>query len=157
MSTHNGSVGDARGSPAVELDVSDLERSVGWYASLGFVVAVERPERKFAYLTRDGCADVMLQALEGPGERLRTATLESPFGRGVCILIPCTDVDAVYSAFVAAGGRPLTEVHERRFDLDVLRPTARWTHRGARRVVNRQFVAADPDGYLLRLYTESSG
>ena len=96
----------------------------------------------------------MLQALEGPGERLRTATLERPFGRGVCILIPCADVDAVHSAFVATGGRPLTEVHERRYDVAVLRPTARWAHRGSRRVVNRQFVAADPDGYLLRLYTE---
>jgi len=138
----------------VELDVSDLGASVAWYAALGFGVAVHRPERRFAYLTRHGCADVMLQALDGPGERLRTAPLERPFGRGVCLLVPCADVDAAYSTFVAAGGRALTEIHERRYDLDILLPTARWSRCGRRRVVNRQFVAADPDGYLLRIYTE---
>jgi catechol 2,3-dioxygenase-like lactoylglutathione lyase family enzyme len=138
----------------VELDVSNLLLSVDVYGSLGFTVTVDRPERRFAYLTRHGCVDLMLQALEGPGERIRTAMLERPFGRGVCLLLPCPDADELYLRFVAASGRPHTEIHERRDDVDVLQPTPRWTHGGPRQVVNRQFVVADPDGYLLRIYTE---
>jgi catechol 2,3-dioxygenase-like lactoylglutathione lyase family enzyme len=41
----------------VELDVSDLGQSLDFYVSaLGFTVAVDRPERRFAYLSRDGRA-----------------------------------------------------------------------------------------------------
>jgi hypothetical protein len=60
----------------VELDVSDLAASVVFYGLLGFTVAFERRERRFAFLTRDGCVDVMLQQSDGPGERLLTAPLE---------------------------------------------------------------------------------
>jgi len=138
----------------VELDVSDLEASVGFYGLLGFMVAVERWERRFVYLTRDGEVDIMLQAFDGPGERLVTASLERPFGRGVCVLVPCSDVDVVFSQFVAAGGRPHTAIQGRSYDVDVLWPTRRWPHAGRRQVLNRQFVVVDPDGYLLRLFTE---
>jgi len=137
----------------VELDVSDLLKSLDFYRSLGFAVAVDRPNRGFAYLTRDG-VDVMLQTADGPGERLRTSTLERPFGRGVCLVIPVPDVDALFLRFVAAGGVLTAEIHERSYQVEVLRPTSRWPREGARQIVNRQFVVADPDGYLLRLYTE---
>jgi catechol 2,3-dioxygenase-like lactoylglutathione lyase family enzyme len=139
----------------VELDVADLGRSVDFYvAALGFAVAVERPARQFAYLTLDGTVDLMLQAADGPGDRLRTAVLERPFGRGVCVVIPCRDVDALCAAFVAAGGRPLAALGERDYEIDVLRPTARWAEVGRRRITNRQFVVADPDGYVLRFSAE---
>src|SRR5690349_4170790 len=81
--THDDAVDGDPASLVVELDVSDLPRSIEFYATLGFAVAVSRPARRFAYLTRDGCVDVMLQAADGPGERLRAAPLEHPFGRGV--------------------------------------------------------------------------
>jgi hypothetical protein len=68
--------------------------------------------------------------------------------------VPCDDVDAVHAAFLDAGRKPHAEIHERRYDVDVLVPTARWSHQGRRQVVNRQFLAVDPDGYLLRIYTE---
>jgi catechol 2,3-dioxygenase-like lactoylglutathione lyase family enzyme len=145
---------DQQPSMLVELDVSDLEASVAFYRLLGFTVAVDRPQRRFAYLTLDGTVDLMLQASEGPGERLRTAALEQPFGRGVCIVIPCPNVDELHSTFVADGGTTVTELHERRYVIDVLRPTRRWRREGSRRVLNRQFVLADPDGYLLRFVTE---
>ena len=139
----------------VELDVSDLAESLGFYVSaLGFTVAIDRPERRFAYLTRDDCVDLMLQSADGPGERIRTAALDPPFGRGVTVVIACRDVDALFAAFVAAGGRPTSGIEERNYDIDVLRPTARWPDVGPRRIVNRQFVVVDPDGYLLRFYTE---
>jgi len=122
---------------------------------LGFKVAVERPEREFAYLTRDGRVDLMLQWADGPRERLRTASLERPYGRGVSLMIPCDDVGALFSAVVALGGEVMTPIEERHHDFDVVQPTARWPQVGSRRIVNRQFVVADPAGYLLRFYTGS--
>jgi catechol 2,3-dioxygenase-like lactoylglutathione lyase family enzyme len=139
---------------AVELDVSDLGRSLDFYVgALGFAIAVDRPARRFAYLTLDGSVDLMLQEAAGPGVRLRTAPLEQPFGRGVEIVIPCPDVDARFAGFLAAGGRPVTALEERTYEIDVRVPTARWPDVGPRRVSNRQFVVADPDGYLLRFVT----
>jgi catechol 2,3-dioxygenase-like lactoylglutathione lyase family enzyme len=152
-STHDDVVDGRHASLVVELDVASLERSIEFYGTLGFAVAVWRPERQFAYLTRDG-VDVMVQSADGPGARLRTAPLERPLGRGVCLLVPCADVDALFEAFVEAGGGPLVGIHERDYDVDVLRPTARWSQPGRRHLLNRQFVVADPDGYLLRFYTE---
>ena len=64
------------------------------------------------------------------------------------------DVDALFSGVVAVGRRSVTPVEEREYVVHVLRPTARWSDTGPRRVVNRQFVVADPDGYLLRFYAE---
>jgi catechol 2,3-dioxygenase-like lactoylglutathione lyase family enzyme len=139
----------------VELDVSDLERSVDFYVSvLGFDLAVDRPERRFAYLTKDGCVDLMVQSADGPGERLRSAALERPFGRGITLVIPCRDVDALFAAFVASGGEVTVPLQERQYRIEVLQPTVRWAEVGPRRIVNRQFVVADPDGYLVRFYTE---
>jgi catechol 2,3-dioxygenase-like lactoylglutathione lyase family enzyme len=153
--TQDGSVTDRKPSMVVELDVSDVGRSVDFYvAALGFRVAVDRPERRFAYLTLGGESDLMLQSADGPGDRLRTAALERPFGRGVSVVIPCRDVDALFSWFVAAGGQPITPIEERTYDIDVVHPTSRWPDMGPRRVTNRQFVVADPDGYVLRFYSE---
>ena len=42
------------------------------------------------------------------------------------------------------------------YDIDVVYPTARWPQVGSRRIVNRQFVVADPDGCALRFYTEGA-
>ena len=88
---------DDRCAPlVVELDVSHLQMSVDFYRMLGFAVAVDRPDRRFAYLTLDGCVDVMLQAFDGPGERVRIATLERPLGAACACCcrtptwMPCT-------------------------------------------------------------------
>jgi len=111
---------------AVELDVSDVAESVRFYTTvLGFAVAVDRPERRFAYLTRDACVDVMLQAADGPGDRLRTGALERPFGRGASVVIPCADVDALFQAVRAAGARVASPIEERDYNVDVLVPTRR--------------------------------
>ena len=65
-----------------ELDVADLARSVSFYVDvLGFNVRFERPEERFAYLTR-GPAHLMLEQADGPGRRFRIAPLEYPFGEG---------------------------------------------------------------------------
>ena len=124
-----------------ELDVSDLGASLAFYRDvLQFSVAWERPEERFAYLERAG-VQLMLEEAAGPGRRLRTAPLEKPFGRGINFQIEVPDVDALYARVLRAGHEPIVALEER------------WYRVGNSSVGNRQFVVADPDGYLLRLFS----
>jgi catechol 2,3-dioxygenase-like lactoylglutathione lyase family enzyme len=124
-----------------ELDVSDLDRSLAVYRDvLGFHVHVRRPEERFAYLVREN-AHLTLEEATGPGRRFHTAPLEYPFGRGVNLQIEVADVDALYGAVRRAG-------------LDIRIPLEeRWYRHDDSELGNRQFVVADPDGYLLRFFT----
>ncbi len=136
-----------------ELDVDDLDVSLRFYVGVvGFTVVFERSRERFAYLGLDG-AELMLQEAAGPGRRFRTAPLERPFGRGINLQIAVRSVDEVHEAVVAAGIEPIIEIEERWYDVDVVRPSGRWASRGSMQAGNRQFVVADPDGYLLRLFT----
>lgn len=125
-----------------ELDVSDLDGSLAFYRDVcGFATLYERPAERFAYLAREG-AELMLQQASGPGRRFRNALLERPFGRGVNLQIEVTDVDELYARVVEAGHTPVLELEQRRYDV------------GERPVTSRQFVVADPDGYLLRFFED---
>jgi catechol 2,3-dioxygenase-like lactoylglutathione lyase family enzyme len=84
---------------------------------------------------------LMLEEAAGPGRRFRTAPLEYPFGRGINLQIEVADVDALHARVAAAGLTFVVPLEDR------------WYRRGANEHGNRQFVAADPDGYLLRFFT----
>ncbi len=130
--------------PAIvpELDVADLDASLAVYVDvLGFTIAFARPEERFAYLVR-GRAHLMLEAAAGPGRRFRTAPLERPFGRGMNLQIEVSDVAALHARAAAAGLAIVIPLEER------------WYRQGRMEAGNRQFVAADPDGYLLRFFTD---
>ena len=102
----------------------------------------ERPEERFAYLER-GRAELMLQEAAGPGRRLRTAPLERPLGRGVNLQIEVDeDVGLIEQRAVAAGHAVVVGVEEV------------WYRTPAGLEGNRQVVLADPDGYLLRFFTD---
>ena len=121
-----------------ELQVSDFDESLAFYTEvLGFAVAWSRPEEGFALLEREG-ASVMLEQAGGPGRRITTGPLEQPFGRGVNFQILVSSVDALAERLEANGRRPIIPLEER------------WYRRGTGRIGQRQFVVADPDGYLLR-------
>ena len=125
-----------------ELDVRDLARSLDFYVELiGFRVWFERPEERFAYLVLDG-AHLMLEEAAGPGRRFRTAPLEHPYGRGVNFQIRAPDASALDTRVRAAGLVPYLPLEERWYRQDGIENGA------------RQFVIADPDGYLLRFFTE---
>lgn len=136
-----------------ELDVTDLDASLQFYVDvLGFTVVFERRAERFAYLALEG-AEVMLQEAAGPGRRFRTAPLERPFGRGVNLQIAVGDVDAVLASVLRAGVQPFVPIEERWYDIEVVAPSGRWSISGQARAGNRQFAVADPDGYLLRIFT----
>jgi len=125
-----------------ELDVADLEASLGFYVrTLGFSVRYRRPEDRFAYLEREGAA-LMLEEAAGPGRRFRTAPLERPFGRGMNLQIACTNVARLHATVVAAGGEVVIPLETQWYRVDEM-------EKG-----NRQFVVADPDGYLLRFFQD---
>ena len=137
-----------------ELDVTTLATSVRFYAEvLGFRTLFERPAERFAYLERDG-VELMLEEAAGPGRRFRTATLEVPFGRGVNFQLRVGDVDAVHARAVASGVEIVVPMEERWYRVDVAQAGGRWRKAGAVEVGNRQFVVADPDGYLWRPFQD---
>jgi len=125
-----------------ELDVTDLDASFRFYTdALGFDCLVERPEERFAYLTR-GSVHLMLQQADGPGRRFRTAPLEYPFGRGINLQIEVPDVDDLHLQATRACIIIYLPLEER------------WYRQGDEEAGNRQFVVIDPDGYLLRFFSD---
>lgn len=119
-----------------ELIVSDIGSSVEFYTRLlGFDVMFDRPEERFAYLDRQG-AQLML---EQPTNRsFLLGDLQFPYGRGMNLQIEVDDLDALYDSVVKAGGRLALPLEEK------------WYGVGDDSFGQRQFVVADPDGYLLR-------
>lgn len=121
-----------------ELQVSDFRQSLAFYTGvLGFAVAWSREEEGFAFLEREG-AQVMIEQAGGPGRRITAGPLEPPFGRGVNFQIVVSDVDALAARLEAVSQRLIIPLEER------------WYRRGTGSIGQRQFVVADPDGYLLR-------
>ena len=130
-----------RGAITPELDVSDLETSLRFYVELlGFEVSFTRPEEKFAYLLVNG-AGFMLEEI-GAGRSFHSAPLERPYGRGVNFQIRVEDVGQLQRRLQAAAIPFVIPLEER------------WYRNGEEERGNRQFVVADPDGYLLRFFED---
>ncbi|MGE3624142.1 MAG: bleomycin resistance protein [Bdellovibrionales bacterium] len=125
-----------------ELDVSNLDKSLAFYIdTLGFKILYQRPEEKFAYLDIEG-AGFMLEEAAGPGRRFRTAALEHPYGRGVNFQINIRSVTDLYA-------------RAEKSELPIIIPLEeKWYRKDDFELGNRQFVVADPDGYLLRFYED---
>jgi catechol 2,3-dioxygenase-like lactoylglutathione lyase family enzyme len=137
-----------------ELDVTALAPSLRFYAEvLEFRILFERPAARFAYLERDG-VELMIEEAAGPGRRFRTAPLELPFGRGINFQLRVDDVDAVHARAVEAGVDIVVPIEERWYRVDVVERAGRWQMEGPTEAGNRQFVLADPDGYLWRPFRD---
>jgi catechol 2,3-dioxygenase-like lactoylglutathione lyase family enzyme len=115
----------------VELFVSDVERSIGYYAALGF--RVRRRWGDWAQLVRDES----LLTLQGDahglvGPHYFTPHLaHRPRGIGVEVVIEVEDVDALWSNAEAQGIPIVKPLQERPWNA-------------------RDFRVADPDGYFIR-------
>jgi len=126
-----------------ELKVVDIARSLAfWCDIIGFDVRFDRPEDGFAYLNLEGAEIMLDQRGAGPLERRgiwETGPMEHPFGRGINFQINCTDYDGIL-ARLTASGVPI-----------YFGPEERWYRTGDKETGVRQFLAQDPDGYLLRV------
>jgi catechol 2,3-dioxygenase-like lactoylglutathione lyase family enzyme len=125
-----------------ELDVEDLDRSLSFYIEVvGFRILFGRPEERFAYLDCDG-VQLMLEEAAGPGRRFRTASLQHPYGRGINLMIEVGNIDALHTRVRAAGSEIVIPLEEGWYRADEIENG------------QRQFVVADPDGYLLRFFSD---
>jgi len=124
-----------------ELAVTDWRRSRCFYCDLlGFAVIYERPEEGFSYL-RLGAADLMIDEI-GKGRTFDAGEglWRAPLGRGMNLQIRVAPIAPLLAALAGAGRSIYLPVEER------------WYRTGAGEVGNRQFIIADPDGYLLRFH-----
>lgn len=122
-----------------ELTVSDFTASFRFYCDLlGWQVVYDRPEEDFAYLRLCG-ADLMIDGL-GVGRNFDAdlTPVDRPFGRGINLEITVPAVQPLLEA-LAAANYPLH-----------LPPEEKWYRAGDVAVGQRQFIVADPDGFLLR-------
>ena len=122
----------------VELFVSDVDRSIDFYAVLGFHVAKRWEDW---ILLRRGETRLGLQgdahAVEGP-HYFTPDIGRRPRGTGVEVSVQVDDVDATYATVLAAG-------------LNVVKPIQDRTWRA------RDFRVADPDGYFIRITSPLRG
>jgi len=128
-----------------EFAVSNFAVSKQFYCDvLGFTCEYERLEEGFAYLSLGG-AELMIDQI-GVGRTFDDRHLPHryPFGRGLNVQIQVPDIQPLLIALDLVG-HPL-----------YLAPEIRWYRRGDHKVGQRQFVVADPDGYLLR-FAQSLG
>jgi catechol 2,3-dioxygenase-like lactoylglutathione lyase family enzyme len=126
-------------SPALvpELICTNLERSMLFYVDvLGFDVAYQRPEDKFACLAL-GDAHLMLEQA-GQGRKFLNGALERPFGRGMNLEIEVPNVLSLYAGVMTDGAPIYLPMEEQ------------WYRVGNELAGRRQFIVEDPDGYLLR-------
>jgi hypothetical protein len=84
---------------------------------------------------------LMLEEAAGPGRRFRTAPLEHPYGRGANFMIELAEIDRLHSRVQAEGFTIVIPLEER------------WYRQNKVENGYKQFVVADPDGYLLRFST----
>ncbi|WP_419905256.1 bleomycin resistance protein [Kiloniella sp.] len=128
-----------------ELLCSNLDVSLDFYLKLaGFEVLYDRPENRFAYLGLDG-AELMLdetpEISDDEGDWW-TARATKPYGRGINLQIEVSDVQAIHDRLAEAKWplfRPLED---------------QWYRAGDIEVGNREFLVQDPDGYLLRFFSD---
>ncbi len=126
-----------------EFSVSDWLESRRFYCDLiGFNVLYERPEEGFCYLELNGAQLMIDQIGIGRDFSLENVPLERPFGRGLNVQIRVPDVHAILNRLSVVGITPYLPLEEN------------WYRRDNQEVGNRQFVVADPDGYLLRLFED---
>lgn len=118
-----------------ELLVEDIKVSLRfWMDGLGFTIAYQRAEEKFAYLERPEGAQIMLCQRHGGWE---TGPLEPPFGRGVMFQIYVASVDTIERQ-LSAIAIPL-----------YAGPREVWRNLGDRQGGMREIFVLDPNGYLI--------
>jgi catechol 2,3-dioxygenase-like lactoylglutathione lyase family enzyme len=122
-----------------ELAVTDWRKSLAFYCDiLDFDMVYARPDEGFAFL-RHGEAQLMIDQIGigrtfGDAASLRAGAL----GRGINLQIRVASLDPLLEGLRRAGVSLLLDCEERIYTV------------AGQDMMQRQFVVADPDGYLLR-------
>ena len=125
-----------------ELYVSNFQISLNFYTNiLGFKLEYQRSNPLFAFLSYQG-SQLMIQQ-EDEDEEWHNGKPEYPFGRGINFQIIVIDLDGIYNRLLKNG-------------YPIKLPLEQKSYRVGSKFINvRQFMVMDPDGYLLRLSTQT--
>ncbi|UTR07101.1 VOC family protein [Alkalihalobacillus sp. LMS6] len=118
-----------------ELSVKDLNRSLEFYIGLlQFNLDYQRVEDKFAMISIDDC-QIMIEEMNG---HWQTGELIYPFGRGVNFQMIVKNNRVIYERLVMKNVPIMVDMKEN------------WYRANTTLVGQKEFLVADPDGYLLR-------
>lgn len=121
-----------------ELLVSNIEESLKFYTELiGFKINYAREEEKFYFLEYQG-SQIMVEQLTDDARFTNGIPKEKPFGQGINFEIETDDAEKLYK-LINNSNYPIFYPLEEK-----------WYQTGDMLGGNKQFVVADPDGYLLR-------
>ena len=120
-----------------ELSVTNLEKSLGFYKTIGFKIEYERKENKFAFLSL-GEIQFMIQEITGD-DKWEAAPLVYPFGNGINFQLEVEDVTAIYDKLKNNNYKIIFDMEEN------------WYRQDNKLLGNKEFLVQDPDGYLLRI------
>lgn len=125
-----------------ELSVTNLEKSLNFYKTVGFKIEYERPENKFVFLSM-GEIQLMIQEIS-ENDKWDIAPLSYPFGNGINFQLEVNNVEYVYNSLKKENYKISFEIEEN------------WYRQDDKLLGNKEFLVQDPDGYLLR-FSEDLG
>ena len=124
-----------------ELLVSDIKESLKFYVDLlDFKINYAREEENFYFLEREG-TQIMIEPLTDDARFTNGIPKTKPFGQGMNFEIGTSNADELYKR-INDNNYPIFHPIEEK-----------WYQTGDSLGGSKQFVVADPDGYLLR-FTE---
>ena len=125
-----------------ELSVTNLEKSLKFYKTIGFKIEYDRPENKFAFISL-GEIQFMLQEIAS-SDKWELAPLKYPFGNGINFQLEVDNVEEIYKKLEKNNYKIAFEMEEN------------WYRQDDKLLGNKEFLCHDPDGYLLR-FSEDLG
>ena len=125
-----------------ELSVTNLEKSLNFYKTIGFKIDYERPENKFVFISL-GEIQFMLQEIT-PNDKWSLAPLKYPFGNGINFQLEVNNLNEIYNNLKLQN-------YEIAFDIE-----ENWDRQDDKYLGNKEFLVQDPNGYLLR-FSEDLG
>lgn len=125
-----------------ELSVTNLNNSLKFYKTIGFIIEYDRPENKFAFLSM-GEIQFMIQEI-ADNDKWDVAPLTYPFGNGINFQLEVDNVEEIYKRLKENNYKIAFEMEED------------WYRQEEKLLGNKEFLVQDPDGYLLR-FSEDLG
>ena len=118
-----------------ELTVANIEKTREFYVEiLQFKIEYERQEDKFIFLSlKDN--QMMFEQDNG---NWNVGILEHPYGRGINFEMTVSNLESLYRRILAFGIKPFREM------------TVSHYSNGYEKIIQKEFLLQDPDGYLLR-------
>ena len=117
-----------------ELSVSNVEKSLEFYQTLGFEIKYQREEDKFYFLQLEE-NQIMIQE---ENDNWNVGEMQYPFGRGINLSMSVQNIDEMYENLQQKGIKFFLELEVHSYRADDI------TYE------DKEFLVQDPDGYLLR-------